>query len=336
MLRRGVAWAAATAVVVGMLVAAGPASAYWHSGGTGVGSATVGTLAPPTEVTAVSSQPGTVTVAWAASGGALTPEGYYVERFAADGTHPACGTSPTSMLAGLSCDDAGLSDGTYDYRVVAVYRSWSARSASSAPVVLITSLLGSAAAFSVLGTAVTTTGFTRVSGDLGTTPGADVVGFPDGVVEGEIHAGDATAALAELDRAAAFADLSSRTEDYLLSGDLIGQTLAPGVYYAGAALGLTGILTLDGGGDPDALFIIRVDAAISTAAASSVVLIDGARAANVYWVVDAAVTTGALSSFSGTIIAQGAITLGAGGQLAGRALSRDAVTMADNLVTAAT
>lgn len=332
MLRRALAGAIATALVACFLGTAAPASAYWHSGGSGAGSATSGTLAPPTAVSAGPDGPGRAAIGWSHSAGAPQPEGYHVERTGADGTHPACNSGPASLILGSSCIDDGLEAGDYTYTVIAVYRSWTARSASSPSVAVTISPLGAAAAFSVLGTAVTSTGFTRVSGDLGTTPGTAVVGFPDGVVDGTIHAGDAAAAVAEASRAAAYAELAALPADAVISGDLVGLTLGPGVYYAGAALGLTGVLTLDGGGNPQAVFVFQVAAAISTAAASSMVLVDGARAANVYWVVDAAVTAGAQSAFSGNILATGAITLGAGAELIGRALSRDAVTMAGTTV----
>lgn len=330
--RAVVAGVTLAALVACALAAAAPASAYWYSGGEGAGTAASGSLAPPTLVAAVSGAQATVTVDWTGSAGLPEPDGYYVERTDADGSSPACGTGPTALQQSTSCTDGSVPPGLYAYTVTAVFRSWTARSAPSAAVTVAASLLGTAAAFSVLGTAVTTTGFTQVSGDLGTTPGTAVVGFPDGVVAGDIHAGDPTAAAAEADRAAAYAYLVGLVPDAVLSGDLIGQVLAPGVYSAGAALGLTGILTLDGGGDPGAVFVFQVGAAVTTAAGSSMLLVNGAQAANVYWVVNAAVSTGALSSFSGTILSSGAITLGAGALLIGRALSADAVTMADNVV----
>lgn len=331
MRHRIVASGIATALVACMLTIAAPASGHWLSAGSGVASATSGTLAPPTQVTAELSGPASATISWAASSGGIPPEGYYVERIGVDATQPACGTSRASLQSVTECVDSGLSAGVYTYRVTAVYRSWTAPSASSSSVTVAT-LLGAAESFSVLGNAVTSTGFTRVSGDLGVHPGVSVVGFPDGIVDGYIHAGDAMAAAAQSALVVAYADLAGRSADALIAGDLGGSDLGPAVYHAGGALGLTGILTLDGGGDPNAVFVFQVDAAVTTAAASSVVLLNGATAANVYWVVDGAVGTGALAGFAGNILAQGAITLGAGGQLIGRALSRVAVSMGDNVV----
>uniref|UniRef100_UPI00359492BE ice-binding family protein n=1 Tax=Persicitalea sp. TaxID=3100273 RepID=UPI00359492BE len=101
-------------------------------------------------------------------------------------------------------------------------------------------------------------------------------------------------------------------------------TLTPGVYCQtgpAAATDLTGVLTLDGGGDPNAVFIIKLNGAFSTATGSSILLTNGASAANVFFQVNGAVILGISSTFSGTIIANGAISLLTGASLLGRALS---------------
>jgi Ice-binding-like/WxL domain surface cell wall-binding len=97
---------------------------------------------------------------------------------------------------------------------------------------------------------------------------------------------------------------------------------------------LTGTLTLDGQGDPNAVFIFQVDAALNTAAASTITLINGAQASGVFWQVNGAAGLGASSSFSGTIMAAAAITVGAGAVVTGAALSYGgAVTLSTNGVT---
>jgi hypothetical protein len=153
-------------------------------------------------------------------------------------------------------------------------------------------------------------------------------------VIGVMHIGDSAAATAEADLTAAYADALGRTADTEFAGDLNGFTFTPGVHHTGAALALSagGILTLDARGDPNAVFIFQVNGALNTAAGSSVNLINGAQAVNVFWQVNGAAGTGASSSFSGTILAAGAITLGAGGELVGRALSSGAVTLASNTI----
>jgi hypothetical protein len=194
--------------------------------------------------------------------------------------------------------------------------------------------LGSTASYSVLGAAATNDGLTSISGDLGTFPATTAAGFPDGTVLGVMHIGDSTAAAAQTDLSAAYADALGRTADTEFAGDLNGVTFTPGVHHTGAALALSagGVLTLDARGDANAVFIFQVNGALNTAAGSSVNLINGAQTANVFWQVNGAAGTGASSSFSGTILAAGAITLGAGGELVGRALSRGAVTLASNTI----
>jgi hypothetical protein len=72
---------------------------------------------------------------------------------------------------------------------------------------------------------------------------------------------------------------------------------------------------------------------LNTAASSLVLLVNGAKASNVFWQVTGAAGTGGLSSFSGTILATGAIVLGAGATLVGRALSSGLVTLTNNTIS---
>jgi uncharacterized repeat protein (TIGR02543 family) len=195
--------------------------------------------------------------------------------------------------------------------------------------------LGSASTYAVLGgTGVTSTGNTVLTGDLGVSPSASIVGFPLGVYSGSIHAGDAQAAQAQSDLQVAYNAAAALTPTGSFAGDQNGQTFDAGVYSTGAAFALTGTLTLDGQGNSNAVFVFQVNAALNTAASSSIHLINGARASNVFWQVNGAAGTGAPSSFTGTIMANGAITVGAGGSIDGRALSNGTVTLADNAITA--
>jgi uncharacterized repeat protein (TIGR02543 family) len=194
--------------------------------------------------------------------------------------------------------------------------------------------LGAAVNYGVLGGGgVTSTGDTVINGDLGAGPGSSIVGFPPGVDHGSTHAGDAQAVQAQADLAHAYSAAAGRTPTASFSGDQIGAIFDAGVYNAAAAISLTGTMTLDGQNDPNAVFIFQVNAALSTAASTTIHLINGAQASNVFWQVNGAVTTGASSSFSGTLMAIGAITLGAGASLDGGALSDGLVTLADNTVT---
>jgi hypothetical protein len=191
--------------------------------------------------------------------------------------------------------------------------------------------LGSAQSYSLLaGTGVANTGVTTLSGDLGVSPSNSISGSP--TVAGETHAGDTAAATAQNDAVAAYNELNARTPHRDVIGNLGGQTFRAGIYYSAAALAMTGTLTLDAEGNPNAVFIFQTDAAINTAAASNVVLINGASAANVYWQAQGAVGTGANSTLRGTILTAGAITLGDSTTLIGRALSTGTVTLASNTI----
>lgn len=113
-----------------------PALAYSTGPVSGSGSATMGTLQPPANVSVPGSSTGTVHVSWTAAVGTPKPTGYYVTRTkAADGTTAAaCGTSKTATTAGTSCDDLTVPVGTYQYTVTSVYRTWTAASAPSGSV----------------------------------------------------------------------------------------------------------------------------------------------------------------------------------------------------------
>ena len=113
------------------LVVVPAAWAFWTSAGTGSGSAIAGVLNPPTNVTATST-PGSssVSIAWTAPSGLLAPQGYYVTR--SNGTTSGtCASSPSTLIGGTSCNDAGLGAGTYSYTVMAVYHSWTASATSN-------------------------------------------------------------------------------------------------------------------------------------------------------------------------------------------------------------
>lgn len=116
----------------------GVAAAYFSSDGTGTGSVTTGNLRPPTGVVATS-QAGTgdVEVEWSAPTGGVPPEGYRVRRVPASGPSvDACGTSTTTTVATTACLDEAVPVGAFTYVVTAVFRSWTAASAPSAPVVV--------------------------------------------------------------------------------------------------------------------------------------------------------------------------------------------------------
>jgi hypothetical protein len=196
--------------------------------------------------------------------------------------------------------------------------------------------LGTADGYAVLaGSGITNTGSTVIAGDLGTFPTTTVTGENDIVLTGT-HRNDTENASAKGGLLTAFNDAAGQASTQTISADLANPaaTLTPGVYTQATAMGLTGTLTLDGGGDADAVFVFQAGDTLTTASASRVVLTGGAQACNVFWQVGVSATLGSDSTFVGTILAGTSITLNDRATVAGRVLaSNGAVTMIDNVIT---
>ena len=184
--------------------------------------------------------------------------------------------TPASNLAANTVYGATITTGAKDLagNALASNFAWSfttaATTAGQAPVVL-----GSATTFEVLaGSTVTSIGATTVNGDLGLSPGTAVTGFPPGIVNGTIHAGDPAAAQAQLDLTTAYNDAAGRTVGAItVAGNLGGQTLAPGLYKSTSSLEISsGDLTLDAQGDANAVFIFQMGSTLTTTAGRQVIL----------------------------------------------------------------
>ncbi|MHB8593203.1 MAG: ice-binding family protein, partial [Acidimicrobiales bacterium] len=187
--------------------------------------------------------------------------------------------------------------------------------------------LGTATSYAVLaGTTVTNIGPSVISGDLGVYPGTAVTGFPPGtVINGTTHAGDAAAAQAQSDLTTGYNDAAGRTPATAVpaSGDVGGLTLTPGVYNAASAMSLTGTVTLNGQSNPNAVFIFQAGSTLITASSSTVQLIGGAQACNVFWQVGSSATLGTNTTFVGSILALTSATVQTGTTVAGRVLARN-------------
>ncbi|WP_440070418.1 ice-binding family protein [Streptosporangium sp. OZ121] len=183
--------------------------------------------------------------------------------------------------------------------------------------------LGAAADFAVLaGTTVAGTGATVVTGEVGVSPGSATAGFPPGVVVGAVYLDDSVAEQAQEDLAVAYANAARRPGTASLPAQLGGTTVAPGVYNSiSGAFQVGGELTLDGRGDPNAVFVFRAPALV-TAPASTVRLVNGAQACNVIWQVGGSAALGAGSRFAGSVLALTSITAASGATVNGRLLAR--------------
>ena len=196
--------------------------------------------------------------------------------------------------------------------------------------------LGTATSFAVLaGATVTNTGPSVISGDLGVSPGAAVTGFPPGtVINGVQHRADAVALQAQSDLTTAYNDAAGRTPRDAVPPDLGGLTLLPGVYNRATTMGLTGTVTLNAQGNPNAVFIFQAGSSLITASNSTVALINGASPCNVYWQVGSSATLGTNTTFIGSILALTSASVQTGTTVNGRVLARNGqVSLDDNTIT---
>lgn len=200
--------------------------------------------------------------------------------------------------------------------------------------------LGTAGTFVVLGGAsVTNTGPSVLNGDLGVSPGTSLTGFGSpAVVNGATHNNDGVASQAQLDLATAYDVAAGQPvppANDLTGTDLGNRTLTPGAYRYSSSAQLTGALTLDAEGDPDAEFIFQIGSTLTTASASSVVLIDDASPCNVYWQIGSSATLGTTTAFQGNVMTLADISLNDGATVNGRLLARTAgaVTLINNVLT---
>ncbi len=154
-------------------------------------------------------------------------------------------------------------------------------------------------------------------------------------MNGTIHAADATATQAQIDLTTLYNQLAGDVCNTNLTGqDLGGLILTPGVYWFNTSAQLTGTLTLNAQGNPNATFIFRIGSTFTTASASSVVMSNNGSTCGVAWQVGSSATLGTGSAVVGSIVALTSITMNTGSSITGRALARNgAVTLDTNQVT---
>ena len=198
--------------------------------------------------------------------------------------------------------------------------------------------LGTAAAFAVLaGTGITNTGPTVITGDIGTFPTTSETGTSSLVITGTNHAGDAVTQRAKTDLNNAYLVAAGQGPPAAIPADLAGKRLLSGVYASASSIGLSGQLTLDAAGDPNAVFVFQAGSTLTTATASSVVLVNGAQPCNVFWKIGSSATLGTGTAFQGNVLALTSITLTTGATVKGRVLARNgAVTLDTNTISRAT
>jgi gliding motility-associated-like protein len=203
--------------------------------------------------------------------------------------------------------------------------------------------LGTAADFVLFSTvgAITNVGttdpakyLTHLTGNVGTNSGSST-GF--GNVNGVMHDGDGASNTCAANLLLAYNFLSAAIPDSSIVNPVIGKdsTLKAGTYLLPGATSLDMTLTLDAQGNPNAVFIFKMPAgppvyAFSTSPNAKVILKNGAKASNVFWLITGAVNMGTGTSMKGTIISGGAIDMSASDTLEGRALTINGAINIDN------
>lgn len=194
--------------------------------------------------------------------------------------------------------------------------------------------------FAVLaGTGITNTGATVVSGTAGGNMGsAPTTSFP-GEAQVTTNGVKYTAPSSVVDNAktaliTVYNDVAGRTPVTTTVSDVTGMTLTEGVYTSGSAILLTGSLTLDAQNNPDAVFIFQAGSELTTMSGSSVNMINGAQACNVFWQVGSDAVFGTNSDFIGHVLALTSITAATGAEFNGSLQARNGtVTLDTNVIT---
>ena len=204
--------------------------------------------------------------------------------------------------------------------------------------------LGSASTFAIMATDATSGSANVINGDVGLHPGVSQ-GIPPSEINGTVHKNDPEVIAAQAALLAAYNEAVSRSVDpQPLPANLGGLTLYPGLYVNGSSTGISGsgptaILTLDAQGDPNAVFVFKMDSTLITEPGSSIVLSGGAQAKNIYWKVLTSATLKTTTIFKGNILADVSITLQNGCAVEGRLFAGSgpggagAVTVQSSIIT---
>ena len=212
---------------------------------------------------------------------------------------------------------------------------------SPAPAVDVLGVLSNYALYTNVG-AVPNTSTSGIDGNIGTNAGA-ISGFESSVVVGSYHTVDASTAQANIDLDKAYNSLMALPNTVPSSAGVSpvvlahapafgsvaagGETINAGVYFINGAGSMAGTLVLDGQNNPNAIFVFKFAGAFSVGAQAKMILINGARRCNVFFIGGAGVATGAISIGAGSVLKgtflshNGACGSGASVFLNGRQLS---------------
>lgn len=157
------------------------------------------------------------------------------------------------------------------------------------------------------------------------------------IINGTLYANDpeGVAAQAKTDLVAAYVDAMARPVGTTVN-DISGMVLPPGVYTSGSTMSIAvgGTLTLDAQGDANAVWIFQIGSSLTVHNGAQVLLINGAKAKNVFWAVFASSTLGSNVAFQGSILAGASNSVGTGSVVVGRLLcTTGAITLLSNTIT---
>lgn len=167
--------------------------------------------------------------------------------------------------------------------------------------------LGSAACYGIFSSngAVSNTGVSLITGDVGSNSSSPT-GFNPSDITGTLHlVPDGSTAQCAADLLVAYNYANSLVPDIeLLYPAQFGNNLVltPHTYLMNAAATFTDSVYLDARGNPDAVFVIQINGALTTSTYSKVKLINGTQSKNVFWKIEGAVSINNYSTFCGTII----------------------------------
>jgi uncharacterized protein with beta-barrel porin domain len=191
----------------------------------------------------------------------------------------------------------------------------------------------------VSGATLTNTGATTIVGNIALSPGTSYTGSGSVTLTGEPFVADAVAARQQDRLTTLYNFLAGRSTSS--GGNLTGQnlgnrTLTAGIYNFDTSAFITAgqTLTLDAGGDPNAIFVFNIGSTLTAGADSEVVLINGAQGGNVFYRVGSSATLHTTSALQGQIVALTSITMNTDASLdCGSAYARNgSVTLDTNTI----
>jgi hypothetical protein len=275
--------------------------------------------------------PGTTIVAGSVSYDAQTQTGSFV---------------PASALSANTTYTATITTGARDVTgsSLAANYVWSFMT-NATPCILPVNLRSLSTFVAVAGAGLTnsnTAGVTTLNGDVGLSPTATCLGdglpcsATDPTINGTLYANDPAgkASTAKADLVSAYNDAAGRPPG-TVEADLSGLVLPPGIYTSGSTMMIAtnGVLTLDAQGDPNAVWIFQIGTSLTVGTSAQVKLVNGGRAANVFWAVNSSSTLNAGVRFSGSVLAQASNSVGIGSTVDGRLLcTTGAITLLSDTI----